>query len=57
MISKTDCRDTVGITVGLIDSIITISRILKDRDLQNKEVREALLDLRQDEDLKFLLEN
>ncbi len=29
--SKTDCREYDGITVGLIDSIITASRVLRSR--------------------------
>jgi len=53
--SYTDCREEEGTTVGLIDSIIYIARILKTKDLTTNEVLEALKDLRQDEDLKFLL--
>lgn len=51
----TDCRSEVGITVGLIDSIIFISRILRHRDLSNEEVIEALKDLSNDSDLKYIL--
>ncbi len=53
--TKTDCREEIGITVGLIDSIITQCRILKTRDLKSKAVQEALKDLYSDEDLKFIL--
>ena len=51
----TDCRTQEGITIGLIDSIITISRVLKSRDFNTYEIKEALKDLRVDEDLKFIL--
>lgn len=54
--TSTDCRDETGITVGLIDAIITLARLLKDRDLSAVEVREALADLQTDEDVKYLLE-
>lgn len=52
-----DCRSEKGITIGLIDSIISICRILKDRNLNHEEVKEALKDLKSDEDLKFILEH
>ena len=52
---ETDCRSDVGITVGLIDGIIAICRVLAQRDLQPDEVREALLDLASDEDLEFII--
>ncbi len=52
---KTDCREGIGITVGLIDSIITQCRLLNKRDLSSKEVQEALKDLIDDEDLKSIL--
>lgn len=49
-----DCRTEEGITIGLIDSIISISRVLNKR-LQNKDqseqINEALKDLRADKDL------
>ena len=44
-----------GITVGLIDGIIAICRILKDRDLTHPEVVEALKDLRDDEDVSGIV--
>lgn len=47
----TDCRDETGITVGLVDTLITVYRILKHRDLSSAEVLETLKDLRQDEDV------
>lgn len=52
---KTDCREEIGITVGLIDSIITQCRILRKRKLDSKEVKEAFKDLLDDEDLQFIL--
>lgn len=50
-----DCRSTDGITVGLIDAIITTSRVLRDRPLSGVSVREALADLAGDEDVAHLL--
>lgn len=47
----TDCRSEEGITVGLIDALISIARVLAKRDLRkHKAVREALKDLDNDED-------
>lgn len=54
--TETNCREENGITVGLIDGIIAIGRVLKNRDLTDKEVQEALLDLRSDEDLKTIFQ-
>jgi hypothetical protein len=51
----TDCRTEEGVTVGLIDSLITICRILRRRDLSSPAIQEALKDLAQDEDLRFCL--
>jgi enoyl-CoA hydratase/carnithine racemase len=53
--THTDCRSETGITVGLIDAIITMVRLLAQRDLSAPEVQEALKDLRQDEDLAKVL--
>lgn len=55
MITNTDCRTEAGITVGLVDAIITAARVLVARDLSPSAVREALADLRQDEDVAALL--
>jgi len=52
-----DCRDENGITIGLIDSIISVARILRGRDLDNPEVQEAMKDLKADEDVTFILTN
>lgn len=53
---NTDCREEVGITVGLIDSLISTCRVLRDRLTTNSdEVIGALQDLYDDEDLKYIL--
>jgi non-canonical purine NTP pyrophosphatase (RdgB/HAM1 family) len=52
----TDCRDEDGITVGLVDAIISIVRVLAKKDLDAPDVREALKDLAEDEDLRKILE-
>lgn len=51
----TDCRTDDGITVSLIDAIITQCRVLKNRNLDSIEVKEAIQDLKNDEDLQFIL--
>lgn len=53
--SHTDCRSPAGITVGLIDSIITACRVLRDRDFRDAAVLEALRDLAEDPDFGHLL--
>lgn len=53
-ICTTNCRSQVGITVGLIDTIINSARLLVGRDLSG-EASEALKDLRCDEDVLALL--
>lgn len=50
-----DCRSEEGITIGLVDALISISRILSKRDLNSPQIKEALKDLVGDEDLKFIL--
>lgn len=52
----TDCRTEAGVTVGLIDALITICRVLAKRDLTEAAVREALIDLDQDEDFGTVTE-
>jgi hypothetical protein len=52
-----ECKSEEGITIGLIDAIISIARILKDRDLSSNDIKEALLDLKADSDLKFILKD
>lgn len=46
-----DCRSEEGITVGLIDALISIARIAAHRDLASLAVEQALLDFNNDEDL------
>ena len=46
------CRSEEGITVGLVDAIIGILRVLAPRDLRTKGVQEALADLSEDPDLR-----
>jgi hypothetical protein len=46
-----DCRSEVGITIGLIDGIISAARILARRDLTDPNIVEALKDIRADEDV------
>jgi len=51
-----DSRTKTGTSVGLIDSIIFIARVLAESDLNAYEIKEALKDLQADEDLRYLLE-
>lgn len=51
----TDCRTDEGITVGLIDAVITISRIMRGRNTSSQAVQEVLNDLAHDEDFTNLL--
>lgn len=46
------CRSEEGVTVGLVDAIIGILRVLAPRDLSPKHVQEALEDLFDDPDLR-----
>jgi hypothetical protein len=50
------CKTPDGITVGLIDGMIAIARVLKQRDLTSPGVQEALTDLAQDDDIKDLIQ-
>jgi len=54
--NATDCRSEEGITVGLVDSIISIARVLAKRDFTPTAVVESLKDLADDEDVKSILE-
>lgn len=51
-----DCRSEEGITISLIDTIITITYLLKERDLKHPAVVEALRDLRSAPEFTRLLE-
>lgn len=50
-----DCRSPEGVTVGLVDAIITSARVLRGRDMTSPAVAEALADLADDEDVARLL--
>jgi hypothetical protein len=56
-ISKTDCRSPDGITIGLIDGMIAMARVLRKANLGSAEVQEALKDFTTDEDVKWLMEH
>ena len=47
-----DCRSEEGVTIGLIDSLITQARLLSGRSLDTENIQEALNDLRADADIK-----
>jgi len=47
-VTETDCRTEDGVTVGLIDG-------MKKRDFSPDCVKEALKDLRDDEDVAYLI--
>lgn len=53
--TSTDCRTEVGVTVGLVDAVITMCRVLVTRPLVDPEVVEALADLRSDEDVRAVV--
>lgn len=53
--TSTDCRTNTGVTVGLIDGMIAICRVLRHSDISDPAVVAALADLRDDEDLAWLL--
>lgn len=53
--TNTDCRSEVGVTVSLIDAMISIARVLVGRDMSSNEVQEALADLRDDEDIAAIV--
>ena len=50
------CRSDEGITVGIVDSIITNLRLFKGRDQSPHEVKEALLDVADDPDFEYFLD-
>lgn len=50
-----DCRSPEGVTIGLIDGIITAARVLATRDLEHPQITEALHDLTDDEDVARLM--
>lgn len=40
-----DCRTPTGETIGIIDAVVTLSRLLQERDLSAPEVQKALKDM------------
>lgn len=52
---SSDCRSEIGVTLGLVDAIISVARVLAKRDLSHPDVLEVLKDLRADEDVAYLL--
>lgn len=52
----TDCRSEEGITIGLIDALISVGRVLAIRNLNREDVKEALKDLASDEDLQHIFQ-
>lgn len=53
--THTDCRTRTGVTVGAIDAVITLCRIIRAADLSPDAVIEALADLRSDEDVRAVV--
>lgn len=53
----TDCRTEEGITVGLIDALVSICRVLRHRDLSGMATKETLKDLANDEDFLWFCPN
>lgn len=53
--TSTDCRTEEGVTVGLVDAVISLARVLRGRDLADPAVVEALRDLASDEDVEWLI--
>lgn len=53
-----DCNSEEGVTIGLIDAIISISKMLSTRNLFDDRdlIHEALKDLRSTEDMKMLMD-
>lgn len=53
--TATDCRSDEGVTVGLLDSVITLARVLRRRPIASEAEWAALTDLRADEDVSWLV--
>lgn len=53
----TDCRSEEGVTVGLIDAVVSVCRVLSGRPLRyaSEAVKQALLDLRSDPDVAIVM--
>jgi hypothetical protein len=57
-VEELDCKSEEGLTVGMIDSVMTQATVLRlrlDSCEESPHVREALLDLADDPDVKWLL--
>jgi hypothetical protein len=52
--SVIDCRSEEGITIGLIDTILTAAHLLVDRDLDTPAVQEALDDFASSKELMLI---
>ena len=52
---EVSCRSDEGVTVGIVDAIITSLRLLKNRDLKPQSIQEVLLDIGDDPDFSHLL--
>lgn len=50
-----DCSSDAGITIGLIDGMIAMARIVASRDWSHHAVREALADFKQDATMRTLM--
>lgn len=53
----TDCRSEEGVTIGLLDSIIFIARVLSKRDFESETIQSALRDFRNDEDVRKIMDS
>jgi len=50
MNEQVDCKSEEGITIGLIDSLIYICKVLSKRDMTHPQIKEALEDIQNDKD-------
>lgn len=56
MTEPIDCKSQLGITIGLIDAMISIARVLAPRlHTSDPDIDHALLDLAGDEDIATIL--
>jgi hypothetical protein len=53
--TSTDCRTPDGVTTSLLDGLIGICRVLRQRDLTTPGAAAALRDAQADEDVRALL--
>lgn len=52
----TECKSETGITIGLMDGLLAIAQVLVKRDWSSPEIQEVLQDLRQDDNLKKIMD-